>query len=86
MLLSPRRLVLTAVASVLCLVGGVSAATASASTMPAQGIFENCSLDTQMQTCVQRLEVMHQGGIKVVVMPANQTSLNALATLSLIHI
>jgi len=79
MLLSPRRLLLTALASLLCLLGGVSAATASASTMPAQGIFENCSLDTQMQTCVQRLEVMHQGGIKVVVMPANETSLNALA-------
>ncbi|MGI8863633.1 MAG: hypothetical protein ACR2JH_04410 [Solirubrobacteraceae bacterium] len=77
--LSPRRLLLTALASLLCLLGGVSAATASASTMPAQGIFESCGLDTQMQTCVQRLGVMHQGGIKVVVIPANETSLNALA-------
>ncbi|MEA2159204.1 MAG: hypothetical protein QOD66_1584 [Solirubrobacteraceae bacterium] len=78
--LSPRRLLLTALASLLCLLGGVGAATASASTMPAEGIFESCTLDTQMQTCLNRLQVMHQGGIKVVVMPASWTSLNALAT------
>jgi hypothetical protein len=80
MLLSPRRLLLTAVASVLCLLGGVSAATASASTMPAEGMFDSCPLDTAMATCTQRLAVMHNGGMQVVVMPAYGASLNSLAT------
>ena len=63
----------------------VSAGTAEASTapMPREGIFEDCPLDTQMLTCLQRLVTMHQGGIQVVVMSANNTSLTSLATYAL---
>lgn len=51
----------------------ISAAPASAATahgipaMPDQGIFENCPLDTNLAVCEQRLQVMHDGGVKVVV-------------------
>jgi hypothetical protein len=49
---------------------GVTAATASATGLPPEGIFENCNLDSEMSTCLQRLAVMHQGGFQVVVIPA----------------
>jgi hypothetical protein len=33
-----------------------------------------------MQTCVQRLQVMHQGGMQVVVISASSGSLDSLAS------
>lgn len=35
---------------------------------PAEGMFDNCDLNSQLSTCEQRLNVMAQGGLKVVVM------------------
>jgi hypothetical protein len=55
------------------------AASASAATLPPEGIFENCRLDTQMLTCVQRLEVMHQGGMQIVVISPSGESPASLA-------
>jgi hypothetical protein len=56
------------------LVTASAAASASAGTLPPEGIFENCGLDTQMPTCVQRLEVMRQGGMQIVaISPANDS-------------
>lgn len=63
-------------------VAGAGTALASATRLPPEGIFENCSLDTQMATCVQRLDVMHEGGIQVVVLSAGGTSLSSLQTYS----
>jgi hypothetical protein len=57
-----------------CLASALTAATASAATLPPEGIFENCNLDSQMPTCVQRLEVMHQGGMQVVAISAGSMS------------
>jgi hypothetical protein len=54
------------------------AASASAA-LPPQGIFENCAVGTTLQTCEQRLGVMHQGGLQVVVIPAWGASLDALS-------
>jgi hypothetical protein len=51
---------------------------AAAKAAPVQGIFENCPLDRAFATCVQRLDVMHAGGLKVVVVSAAQTSRPAL--------
>lgn len=48
--------------------------------MPAEGVFENCPLDTAMATCQQRLGVMHTGGVQVVVIPASGASLSSLST------
>ncbi|MEA2198034.1 MAG: hypothetical protein QOJ25_2085 [Solirubrobacteraceae bacterium] len=61
-------------------IAGTGVAMASASTLPAEGIFETCPLDTALPTCLQRLEVMHRGGIKVVVIPAYGASLRMVAT------
>ena len=47
--------------------------------MPTQGIFESCPLDSMLATCVQRLDVIRQAGLKVVAEPAGGTSLGALA-------
>lgn len=58
----------------------VGASAAWAASMPAEGVFEGCPLDTAMPTCVHRLAVMRQGGITVVVIPAWSGSLNSLAT------
>ena len=57
----------------------VGASGASAASMPAEGVFESCPLDSAMSTCVQRLAVMHQGGVNVVVISAGGVSLNSLA-------
>jgi hypothetical protein len=77
---SPRLLarftLLGCLAVLLCC---VASATASAATLPPEGIFENCNLDSQMPTCVQRLQVMHQGGFQVVVIPAGGASPGSLA-------
>jgi hypothetical protein len=43
-----------------------------------EGIFENCSLDTAMPLCTQRLATMHAGGIEVVVVPGWGASLTSL--------
>jgi hypothetical protein len=59
-------------------IAGTGVAMAS-TTVPAQGIFENCPLDTALPTCLHRLQVMHRGGIKVVVISANGSSLRDLA-------
>jgi hypothetical protein len=53
---------------------------APAGTLPPEGVFESCSLDTEMQTCVRRLQAMHQGGMQVVVIPAWAESLDSLRT------
>jgi hypothetical protein len=75
------RIALVAIVSLLAIaaVAGPAAATASAATMPAEGIFENCNLDTNANLCIQRLQVMHQGGVNVVLFPATQGSLQNLA-------
>jgi hypothetical protein len=51
---------------------------AAATTAPLEGIFENCSLDTTMALCAQRLAVMRAGGIRVVVIPGWGASLPSL--------
>lgn len=72
------NLTLCALAAILCIAATASAA--SAATLPPEGIFESCPLDTQMTTCLQRLQVMHQGGMQVVVVPDSETTLASLAT------
>jgi len=69
---------LAAIAASLIVVGAPT--TASAASAPAEGVFENCRLDTAMQTCLQRLHVMRAGGIRVVVIPASSGSLASLAS------
>ena len=56
----------------------IGASAASAASMPAEGVFEDCPLDAAMSTCIQRLAVMHQGGVNVVVVSAGGVSLNSL--------
>ena len=65
----PKRLaqlVLTALISALLLLAAATAASA-ASQVPLEGTFENCPLAIAMGTCLQRLQVMQQGGMNVVV-------------------
>jgi hypothetical protein len=52
---------------------------AAAQTLPPQGIFDSCSLDSMLATCIQRLSTMRQAGLKVVVISAAGASLDALA-------
>ncbi len=77
-----RRLIVAAALSCTFIVAFATAgaAVASAASMPAEGVFETCPLDTAMTTCVQRLGVMRQGGVNVVVISAEGESLNSLAT------
>ena len=63
-----------------CAFAGVGASAASAAAMPAEGVFEGCPLDTAMSTCLQRLQTMQQGGVNVVVFPADYASLSSLQT------
>jgi hypothetical protein len=77
---SPRLLARFALASAIAVFCAVMSASASAATLPPEGIFENCNLDSQMPTCVQRLQVMHQGGFQIVVIPAASASPNSLAS------
>jgi hypothetical protein len=74
-----RRVVVLVMASIVGLLAA-SAGLAAADPMPLEGVFENCSLDTQMPTCLQRLHAMHDGGVNVVVIPAQATSLASLST------
>lgn len=77
---SRRRWFRVALLAIVCaLASALAAASASAATLPPEGIFENCDLDTQMATCVQRLEVMHQGGMQIVAISPGQRSLASLA-------
>ena len=81
----PLRRLLVAIAlvsTVTFALAGAGTALASAARLPPEGIFEDCSLDTQMATCVQRLDVMHEGGIRVVVISAGGTSLSSLQAYS----
>jgi hypothetical protein len=57
----------------------VGAQSASASSSPAEGVFESCTLSSELSTCLQRLGVMRQGGLKVVVIPASGAPLTDLA-------
>jgi hypothetical protein len=76
-----RRLIVTAACLISVLSFGiVGVSTAGASSLPTEGIYENCSLDASMQTCIDRLQVMHQGGFQVVVEPATGESLSSLST------
>jgi len=49
-------------------------------TLPLEGVFESCSLDQGMQTCLQRLQAMQQGGMQVVVVPAWGAPFDSLRT------
>jgi hypothetical protein len=71
---------LIALACVVGLLAGLATAKASAATLPPEGIFDNCRLDTQMPTCVQRLQVMHQGGMQIVAISAANASPASLAS------
>lgn len=66
-----------AIGVLLCCVG---AGAASASTVPREGTFENCPLDTAMPLCAHRLKVMRAGGMRVVVISAWSGSIPALAS------
>ncbi len=56
-----------------------AATTAPAATLPTQGVFESCHLDSELQTCEQRLQAMAAAGLQVVVMPAMSESLDSLS-------
>ena len=76
-----RQIVAFALASMLILgLASAGASAASASTMPAEGVFENCSIATEMVTCLQRLETMHAGGVNVVVLPIEWATPSAIST------
>ncbi len=74
-----RRVALAASAAA-ALVLSLLPAGASAASLPPEGIFDNCDLNTQMSTCVQRLEVMHTGGFQVVVIDADEGTPSADAS------
>lgn len=73
-----RRLALPIVA-ILALLAVAFPAGAAASTLPPEGIFDYCNLDTQLSTCVQRLSVIHSGGFQVVVLDANDGSPSSIS-------
>ncbi|MGH2843964.1 MAG: hypothetical protein ACRDKL_10315, partial [Solirubrobacteraceae bacterium] len=45
-----------------------------ATSAPTEGIFDGCDLESQLPSCEQRLSVMAQAGLKVVVMSVGQTT------------
>ncbi len=67
---------LTGLASGTLLISATLPATAAAATttLPPEGIFDSCDLDTQMSTCLQRLQAIQAGGFQVVVLDANEGS------------
>lgn len=71
-LITRMLLLLTAMACTIVASSATAAAASSradtATGVPAQGIFENCDLDTELSQCIQRLQVMQQGGLQVVVL------------------
>lgn len=74
-----RRVALAVLLASVCF-GTLAVTSAAASSLPPEGIFETCSLDTAMPTCLQRLQVMHQGGFQIVVIPAWAGSVDSLST------
>ena len=74
-----RRLVLAAGALFALALAGLPAS-ASAAGLPPEGIFDNCNLNTQMSTCVQRLSVIQSGGFQVVVIDADEGTPSADAS------
>lgn len=82
---SPRliaRLRRTALAALIALAAvlALGATSAGAASLPPEGIFEGCPLDTEMSTCLERLQAMRQGGMQVVVIPGYGASLASLST------
>jgi hypothetical protein len=64
---------------------GLGASAASAATLPAEGVFEDCPVASEMVTCIQRIEAMHAGGVNVVVLPiawATPSSISTYATVA----
>lgn len=86
--LSLVAVLLTAATLAISAFSGASTASAAthhksardAQSLPAEGIFDNCNLDTQLNTCEQRLQTIHQGGLQVVVMGAMNTSLAGMSS------
>jgi hypothetical protein len=72
-----RRAVLPVLAALALLAAVMPAGAAAAGPLPAEGIFDDCGLNTQMSTCLQRLQVIHSGGFDVVVIGANDGSPSA---------
>jgi hypothetical protein len=69
------RLLAIAIVAASALLAVVLPAGASAAiSLPPEGIFESCQLDTQMSTCLQRLQVIQSGGFQVVVIDADKGS------------
>jgi hypothetical protein len=77
---APRLLVRLTLACTILLLALIATPGASAATPPPEGLFENCNLDSQMPTCVQRLELMHGGGFQVVAIPAWSGSPSSLSS------
>ena len=75
-----RRLTVALAVTTMLAYAGLGVSVADASSMPAEGIFESCPIETAMAICVHRLPVMRNGGLNVVVFPVAQTSLAALST------
>jgi hypothetical protein len=84
MLLSKRngrsRVAVCLLAMALCLLAAWPTGASAATTLPPEGIFDHCQLDTQMSTCLQRLQTIHSGGFQVVVINAYSASLPSLQT------
>lgn len=76
----PRRLAFCGLLGLTLLLVCTAAANAATAALPPEGIFDSCDLNTQMQTCVGRLAVMHAGGMKVVVQAATNGTAEADAT------
>src|SRR5215469_4480063 len=74
-----RSMRLGVLACALCLLVGFGSSSASAASLPPEGVFESCTQDAEMAMCLQRLEAMHEGGLQIVVVPAFNTSLNSMA-------
>ncbi len=74
-----RLLVAIALAGSMSFVLAGAQSASAASRLPAEGVFENCTLSSQLPTCIQRLGVMSHGGLKVVVIGASGAPLTDLA-------
>jgi hypothetical protein len=75
---SLRRVGLIAASSLVVscalLTGALPAAASASTSLPPEGIFDNCQLNTQMPVCLQRLQVIQSGGFHVVVIDADEGS------------
>lgn len=79
-LCASSRVALCLLAATVCLFAALPTGASAASTLPPEGIFEHCQLDTQMSTCLERLKTIHDGGFQVVVLNAYSASLSSLQT------